>query len=168
MNRNVGLPRSPRDRRFGHVAVAVFVVLASVMALGACSKKDSGKSSTTTAATNASTAVDAAALAGKSFTVKSVEGHETVKDSKITVAFADGNLSVRGGCNTMASGFEVTGGKLKWSGHPVGTQMMCEDPLVAQDKWLSDLFTNGVDAKWSGTDLLLSAGDVSLTLTADA
>ena len=43
--------------------------------------------------------------------------------------------------------------------------MACDPALMEQDQWLSELFTEGVEVSGSGSDVVMTQGDVSITLT---
>ena len=109
-------------------------------------------------------AVTAADLDGSTFESTGVEGHDLVPDSTVRLTFEDGSLSANAGCNTMSSTYDVTDGRLAWTGDPMTTMMGCPDDLMAQDTWLSDLLVQGADATLDDDDLTLVAGDVTLHL----
>jgi len=73
-------------------------------------------------------------------------------------------MSANAGCNTMNASYDVTDGRLAWTGHPMTTMMGCPDDLMAQDTWLSDLLQQGADATLDGDALTLVSGDVRLHL----
>ena len=64
----------------------------------------------------------------------------------------------------MSATYDVTDGRLAWTGQPMTTMMGCPDDLMAQDTWLTDLLVQGADATLDGDDLTLVSGDVTLQL----
>ncbi len=104
-------------------------------------------------------------LAGQTFVSESVEGHELVPDTAITLAFTDDGLSASAGCNTMQSGWTEDGSVIAWTGEPLTTLMACAPELEAQDRWLADLLTEGVTVEDGDADLTLVSGDVTIGLS---
>lgn len=85
-----------------------------------------------------------------------------VEDSEIRLAFADGQLRITAGCNTMSGGYRLEGTRL--TVEPLaGTEMGCEQALMDQDAWVAGLFTDPVRLT-TGNDAALISGDVVLTL----
>lgn len=105
-------------------------------------------------------------LDGKTFTSTSVEGHDLVEGSTIELTFDDGHLGVSAGCNSMGADYEVDDGTLAWTGPATSTLIGCPDDLAAQDQWLTELFTDGVEAELDGSTLTLTDGDVEIVLEA--
>lgn len=92
-----------------------------------------------------------------------VDGHELVADTQIRMTFSKGNLSVNAGCNTLFGSYEQSAGRVSWTAAPARTMMGCTDELMAQDDWLEETFTGGVDLVGGPPDLTLSAGDVTMS-----
>ena len=109
--------------------------------------------------------VSADDLDGNSYESTEVTGHELVADTSITLIFEDGNLSAQAGCNTMSSAFEVNETLLAWTGEPASTLMGCSDELTAQDAWLTELFTEGVDAALEDDVLILTSDNQTIKLS---
>jgi heat shock protein HslJ len=124
-----------------------------------------GSSSASDGSSSSGAAVTAADLDGSTFESTSVEGHDLVTGSTVRLTFENGSLSANAGCNTMSSTYDVTDGRLAWTGHPMSTMMGCPDDLTAQDQWLSDLLEHGADVTLDGDDLTLVSGDATLELT---
>ena len=110
--------------------------------------------------------VDAAALEGLTFSSTSVEGHDLVAGSTIEMSFEDGSMSVNAGCNTIFGAYEVTESVLAWSSGPGMSMMACPDDLMAQDQWLSEFLTAGVNVTHEGEDLTLAGEDAAISLSA--
>jgi heat shock protein HslJ len=106
------------------------------------------------------------ALDGNVYESTEVSGHDLVPDTAITLTFEDGNLAVAAGCNTQSSSYDVVGETMKWTGEPISTLMACSDELTAQDQWLNEIFTDGVDASLDGETLKVTSGDVEIVLEA--
>lgn len=94
-----------------------------------------------------------------------VSGHELVEGSTIRVSTEDDALTVIADCNTMSAAYTYEDGTLAWSSEPASTMMACDPALMDQDQWLSELFTAGVEVSGSGSDVVLTSDDVSITLT---
>ncbi|HET7761463.1 MAG TPA: META domain-containing protein [Phycicoccus sp.] len=106
---------------------------------------------------------------GKSFTSTSVEGHDLVPGSTIDLAFKDGTLVAKAGCNTMSAPWtDGEGDGVKWSGPAASTMMACDQALMDQDRWLGELLTTGMDVVDGDADLTLRSGDVTIALDAAA
>ena len=160
-------------------------LVAVVIVLGACSGSsdpaadgttttagDGGAKATTTTSDTTTSAGEGEGeggdgeLDGTTFRGSGIEGYEPVADSQLVLTFQDGELSVNGGCNTMSSAYTFEDGTLTWTGVPRSTMMACSDELTAQDAWLTELFTKGVEAELDGTELTLAGDDVTITLEA--
>ena len=143
-------------------AGGILTVLAVGLLVAACG--GGGSSSASDGSSSSGPAVTAADLDGSTFESTSVEGHDLVAGSSVRLTFEGGSLSANAGCNTMSSSYDVTDGRLAWTGHPMTTMMGCPDDLMAQDTWLSDLLEQGADATLGGDELTLVSGDVTLQL----
>jgi heat shock protein HslJ len=86
-----------------------------------------------------------------------------VPGSALTLTVSDGRLSVNAGCNTMGAAYAFADGTLQWTEPAAGTQMACEEALMAQDTWISGLLTDGMEAVLEGDTLTLTSGDVTIT-----
>lgn len=152
---------------------------ALVLTLAACGSDSSDGGSDATTSTTAAADVTGAtepasapltadALDGRTFTSTEVTGYELVAGSTITLSFDGDQLGASAGCNQLGSTFEVDGTTLSWTGTPRATMMACDEALMAQDTWLTDLLTGGVEATLSGEDLTLTSGEVTVALTAES
>lgn len=117
------------------------------------------------ACTDSAASVD---LEGRTFTSTDVTGHELVEGSAITLAFEDGQVSARAGCNTLFGGATWDGGTLEITDQLASTMMACDDALMDQDDWLAEFLTSSpaVMLDEAGT-LTLGDDDVVITLTED-
>jgi heat shock protein HslJ len=132
-------------------------VLAAV--LGGCGSSDSDGSE------GSASPVSADDLDGTTYVSTSVEGHDLVTGTEVTLGFDDGSLAVSAGCNTQTADYELNDETLQWTGDPAATMKACSDELAAQEEWLRSLFVDGVNATADGSTLTLSDGDVTLELT---
>jgi len=123
-----------------------------------CSDDDSGSD---TASDDSSSTIE---LSDRTLVSTDVSGHDLVEGSTVRISFQDGRMAVVAGCNTMSAAYTHEAGTLMWSSEPAMTMMGCEPDLMEQDQWLSELFTAGVEVSGDGSDVVLTSGDVSITL----
>jgi heat shock protein HslJ len=102
-------------------------------------------------------------LGGRTFIVTDAVGYEPAAGAEIALTFEDGRLGVHAGCNQMGGGFDIVDGLLV-IGPMMMTEMACEEPLMAQDQWVSS-FLPGTALTLDGDTLALVKGDVTLTAT---
>ena len=143
-------------------APGILIALAVGLLVTACGS--GGSSTASEGSSSAGSAVTSADLDGSTFESTSVEGHDLVPGSTVRLTFEKGSLSANAGCNTMSSSYDVTDGRLAWTGQPMATMIGCPDDLMKQDTWLSDLLLQGADATLDGDTLTLVSGDVTLAL----
>lgn len=99
------------------------------------------------------------------FRVTSVSDPELLTAASVTIEFADGQISVDGGCNQLFGALTIAGSTL--SSPKMGmTTAACDNALMAQDEWLSDFFNEPVGYQLDGDTLTLTQGDVTLVLAA--
>jgi heat shock protein HslJ len=152
--------------------VLVLAVVGVLAGLAACGSDDEdGTTTTTEPSTGATepalveTELTPEALAGRTFLSQEVEGYELVPDSTITIGFEGTDvLGANAGCNQMSSSYELDGATLRWTGVPAATMMACPDELMAQDTWLTELLTAGMEATLDGTTLTLVGDGVTIVL----
>lgn len=101
------------------------------------------------------TAVTADDLDGRTFVATSFEPDGIVDGSEITIEFADGRLSVNGGCNGQGGDYTVDDGQLG-VGALMSTMMACDDALMTQDQRLAELLSSSPT---------IALADDTLTLT---
>ncbi len=102
-------------------------------------------------------------LNGRTFVVTAATGHDLVKGTEVTIAFAAGRISVHAGCNQMGGGYTITDGKLD-VGPMMTTEMACAEPLMAQDTWVA-AFLPGATVTLDSDTLALARDGVTLTAT---
>lgn len=130
----------------------------------AASSTDAASTQAATGSDGAPLTPDAAALGSGSLVSTEVVGHELVDGTAVHLGFDAGTMSASAGCNTLFGAYDVTDGVLRWPAEPAATMIGCDEELAAQDDWLRDLLTTGVEATTDGAGLELSAGEVSLTM----
>jgi heat shock protein HslJ len=107
-----------------------------------------------------------AGLAGRDFvSVRVTDGDDDfplVPGTRIDLSFVD-DLGARAGCNHLFGRYRIDGDRLLVDQMGM-TEMGCEPPLMAQDQWLIAFLSSGPTFALNGNDLLLSSGDVTITL----
>lgn len=106
-------------------------------------------------------------LEGRTFAGDTVTGHEVVAGSTITLAFTDGRISAQAGCNTQNGGADVVDGAIVLTGELASTMMGCEQELMDQDQWLAGFLADEPAVALDGDTLTLTAGEVTVELTAE-
>ena len=99
-------------------------------------------------------------LDGREFSSTSVDGHDLVEGTDISIAFMDGSLSANAGCNTMGGDYELEGDTLE-VGPMFSTEMGCEPALMEQDEWLADFLMSGPAVSLDGDELRLDGDDAT-------
>lgn len=104
-------------------------------------------------------------LEGRSFTATAVTGRDLVPGSAVTAHFGEGMVSIDAGCNSLG-GIFVFDGKTLTVPQLRSTRMACNDELMAQDRWITELLEGGAVAAQDDDTLTLSGEDVTVVLTA--
>ena len=131
----------------------------ALIALAACG--DDMEEADEPDATSAAAAVE---VDGKTYVADGEEGIELPAGSTLRIAFADGNVSVTGGCNTMNGAYDINDNVLTVEGM-AATQMACDEALMTLDTAVSDLLSSGPTLAVDGETLTITSGDTSLTLS---
>jgi heat shock protein HslJ len=139
---------------------AIALLALAGLTIAACGSDDDGGGDGAAGATGTPTAEE---LSGRGFVSSDVTGYDLVEGSEITMNFLDDAVSVNAGCNTMNGGYEVTDGAFV-AGQFAMTMMACDDPLMAQDTWLSEFLASSPSISLDGSTLSFSGGDVTITL----
>jgi len=106
-----------------------------------------------------------AELARRTLVSTAIDGRRLVDGTQVMLRFGGETLAASAGCNTIVGGYELAGGRLRWSSGPSTTEIGCEAPLHAQDDWLSGLLDGeGAAATIAGDTLVLARDGVQLTL----
>lgn len=114
---------------------------------------------------DAASAPEAEQLHGQTFKSTSIEGHEMVAGTNVTVGFDSDGVSVNAGCNTLFGAFEITDGVFE-VGPMAQTLMACSDDLMQQDDFLVGFFEAGPTITLDKDTLTLVGGDVTMTAEA--
>ena len=141
------------------------------VALVGCSSDDTSTEtggSSTTAADSSTTAPTGPTQPDGTYVSDEIKGHELVEGSAVTMTFTDGQLSVNAGCNTISTAYTIDGDQIVIDGQPAMTMMGCEQDLADQDTWLSEWLVSGLSFTIDGDLLVLTGGDVTMALTAEA
>ena len=135
---------------------AIALLALAGLTLAACgSDDDNGADSA-----NAPTADE---LSGLRFVSSDVTGYDLVEGTEITMAFDDDAVSVNAGCNTLNGGYEITDGAFV-AGQFAMTMMACDEPLMAQDTWLSEFLSASPAISLDGSTLSLTGDETTITL----
>jgi heat shock protein HslJ len=121
----------------------------------------SGSSSSTAGGSTVPTAAD---LDHTSYISTSIEGHDLVAGTHVSLSFENDSMSANAGCNGMFGPYAVESGRLAWTGSVGSTQMGCPDDLMKQDQWLQTWLQAGADATLDGDTLTLISDGVTLHL----
>ena len=139
------------------------LLAAAAVVLAACAAGGGADSpSATTAAASGGTPATAEVLSGRTFLSTGIDGAELANGSQVRLTFEATRIGASAGCNQMSGEYELAGGTLK-VGMLAMTEMACEEPLMAQDTWLSG-FLDGATATLDGTTLILAKDGTTLTL----
>lgn len=104
----------------------------------------------------------AAGLDGHTYLSTDIQGADLVPDTRVRLAFKDGNLNANAGCNIMGGTYSVADGRLRTNQMSM-TEMGCDEPRHQQDEWVSR-FLSDVALTQDGDTLTLTDGTVTLTL----
>ena len=126
------------------------------LAFAACGSDDDGSADSA----NVPTADE---LSGLRFVSSDVTGYDLVEGTEITMAFDDDAVSVNAGCNTLNGGYEITDGAFV-AGQFAMTMMACDEPLMAQDTWLSEFLSASPAISLDGSTLSLTGDETTITL----
>ncbi len=102
--------------------------------------------------------------AGHSYLSTAVAGHKLADGTRITLTFdAKDGLTVNAGCNTIGGKYRLDGTSLVTDQLSM-TEMGCDAPREAQDRWVSQLLSARPTLTLNGTTLRLAAGSTAVTL----
>ena len=91
---------------------------------------------------------------------------DIVPGSTIRLTFDDDTLTANAGCNTLSGGASIDEDELVVS-ELASTLQSCEEPLMAQDEWLSSFLTSRPTIERQENDLWLSRDETVLHFVAD-
>jgi heat shock protein HslJ len=138
---------------------AIALLALAGLTFAACGSDDDGGDG----AADSTSTPTAEELSGRGFVSSSVTGYDLVDGSEITMNFLDDSVSVNAGCNTMNGGFEIADGAFVADQFAM-TMMACDDPLMAQDTWLSEFLSSSPSISLDGSTLSFSGDEVTITL----
>ena len=117
---------------------AIGLTLAATLARAACGGGAASPSGDPSAPASPSAGGSATVedLDGRTFLSQSATGYTLVAGSVVRLSFEGVRLGASAGCNQMSGEYEIVDGVLK-VGPMAMTEMACEEPLMAQDQWLS-------------------------------
>jgi heat shock protein HslJ len=143
------------------------LVVASALLVGACYASP-GTSPTPSPSANGSGSLPPgqgavpAGLEGRTFLATGITGRALVPGSQVRLAFQGGQVSATAGCNSMSGAYSLANGMLI-AGQLATTEMACDPPLMAQDRWLAELL-GGAGVTLAGDTLTLERSGMVLTL----
>lgn len=158
-------------RTLGRPSSLLAVAALATLALAGCSSSEEASalpstSAVPTSVTNAAGNQEGeAALDGKTFTARTVTGHDLVAGSDLMLTFEDGQVAVQAGCNNLFGAYVYNQGNLEVA-EMASTMMACEPDLMAQDTWITDYLEASPAAVLDGDTLTLTSGDTTIGLAA--
>lgn len=103
-------------------------------------------------------------LVGRSFESTAVIGRQLVEGTVITLRFDhEGQIAARAGCNHLSGDLSLDGETLV-VGEFMQTDMGCDAPLHAQDRWLADFLRSRPTWRLGDTELVLRKGGDEIRL----
>ena len=115
-------------------------------------------------------ATTAAGVEGRTFLSTATAGFTLVEGTRVTLAFADGQVTASAGCNIMSGNYTITDGRLVLDGLSM-TEMGCDQALMDQDTTIAELIASqpllrlsesGLDVAGSITISFLDRGQADL------
>lgn len=88
---------------------------------------------------------------------------DLVPETRIRLAFTDGQITASAGCNTIGGTYRLDGGTLVFEGGGM-TEMGCDPDRHAQDEWISELLGSRPGVSLTGDELVLTAGSTVVHL----
>jgi heat shock protein HslJ len=132
-------------------------VVVLVLALVGCGDDDRAEPPTTTVVTPDD-------LDGQSFRSTDVTGHALVPGTTVSLTFAEHRMSAVSACNTQNADFDVVSGRLRITSALASTELRCERPLVAQDRWIADFLGRSPAVELHDGTLTLTNSDEAMDL----
>jgi heat shock protein HslJ len=110
--------------------------------------------------------VSAELLDGRTFTATSLEGHDLVPGTEVSLAFEADRLSTNAGCNTQSGGYRIEDATLVVADEWMSTLIGCPAELEAQDRWLAQFLAGSPRIELRDDRLVLRGADAAMTLSA--
>ncbi len=92
-------------------------------------------------------------------------GQPLLADTKVTLTFADGQLTGSDGCNQYSTSYTAEGNKITIDKEIISTLMACDEPIMRQASAFSDALPKAATFKNDGQQLALLAADGSSLAT---
>jgi len=146
------------------VGVVLLVVASACGTASDGSASPSTDAATTTSEVADDSDVDPALLMGRSFVSTSSDRDDLLSPAALRISFADGQLTMQAGCNTMFGSVMVEGGQLL-VGVLGTTEIGCADDLMRQDGAIAGFIESRPDVDLDGDRLVLSTAQGTLTFT---
>lgn len=146
--------------RWTALAVVVAAICLAV-ALAACSSGRGGAAEAELPGAPDATVDD---LDGRTFLSASVDGHDLVDDTAITLTFTADSISANARCNTMNGSYTIDDGALTIAPNMIQTAMACAADLMAQDTRLSGFLQAGPEATFTNDVLTLENDGTTIVL----
>ncbi|MCE5257643.1 MAG: META domain-containing protein [Chloroflexi bacterium] len=126
----------------------VLLVVAAALVLAGCASTD--------------------ALNNTKWSLATLAGQPLLAGTKVTLGFADGQLTGSDGCNQYSTSYTVEGSKIAIGKEIISTLMACDEPIMQQASAFSDALPKAVAFKSDGQQLILldAAGNALATFTA--
>ena len=86
-------------------------------------------------------------------------------DTPITLTFTEDGISANAGCNTLFGSAAIKDGRLTASTPLASSMMMCEEPLMLQDEWLTAFINAAPQITTSEDTLTLTTDNSSIEFT---
>ena len=114
-----------------------------------------------------SDSADPGTIDGRTFLSSDVtqdgEPRALVGGTQVRLSFADGQITVNAGCNTIGGTYRVEDGRLLFEGGGM-TEMGCDPALHDQDEWVGEFLGSDPELGLDGDDLTLTSGGIVMTL----
>jgi heat shock protein HslJ len=144
--------------RLRHAATVAIAGCAIPLILASCGNSTSG--------TNDVVFADLVSLSFSSTdTREGGEQRPLASETPITLTFTEDGISVNAGCNTLFGEATINDGRLTASSTLASTMMMCEEPLMQQDEWLTTFFNASPQITSSDNTITLTTDDSSIAFT---
>jgi heat shock protein HslJ len=146
------------DMRLHHTATIALAGCGLLLTLAACGNSTSSTSDVTFA--------DLVALSYSSSDIQENGSQRPLAtETPITLTFTEDGISVNAGCNTLFGGATIDDGRLTASSALASSMMMCEEPLMLQDEWLSAFMNASPQITTSEDTLTLTTDNSSIEFT---
>lgn len=138
--------------RLHHTATIALAGCGLLLTLAACGNSTSG--------TSGVTFEDLVALSYISSDIQENGSQRPLAtETPITITFTEDGISVNAGCNTLFGSVTIEDGRLTASSALASSMMMCEEPLMLQDEWLTAFLNESPQ---------ITTSEGTLTLTTDS